>query len=72
MLKPSDNYDVEDYSKVGQKLLADAFRILNKITSKLTKKELKKLIDFEDSFDYALISVLQNELKKREGGKNHD
>ena len=67
MLKPSDNYDVEDYSKRGQKLLADAFRILNKITLKLTKKELEILIDFEDSFNYALISVLQNELKTREG-----
>ena len=67
MLEPSDNYALEKYTEEGQELLMDAFGILNAITSKLTKKELGILIDFEDSFDYALISVLQNELKKREG-----
>ena len=67
MLEPSDNYDLEKYTEEGQELLIDAFRILNAITSNLTKEELEILINFEDSFDYALVSVLQNELKKREG-----
>ena len=67
MLEPSDNYDLEKYTEEGQELLNDAFGILNTITSNLTKEELEILINFEDSFNYALVSVLQNELKKREG-----
>ena len=67
MLEPSDNYDLEKYTEEGQELLNDAFGILNTITSNLTKEELEILINFEDSFNYALVSVLQNELKRREG-----